>query len=1124
MRSPFPNSLRFTALLPVVLLSLLGLIDTANAQQDSLLVSPSSYTFSSPFGGGAQPALTIQVTSSAAPLSYTLTYQSALNWFVATTMQSATPGQVVVNANAGQLPPGTYSGTITLTPSGASTTPVTIPLSLVIAPSNAVSVSPTALTFVASAGSTTPTASQTLTVTSATNNLPYSTSVTYGQANVTNWLQGIPPSGVTNSSINVIANPSGLAAGTYTASITFTTSQGSPQVVNVTFTVNALPTLTSNVSTIPFYYQIGQSQTFASSTVLTISSGPNSSVPINLSTTTSSCPGFLGVSQAGPLTTPATVTVFAAGLSGYTSPTTCSGTVVVTSAATSNPTLNIPVTLTVSNNPLVAITPTTASFTYQVGGTAPANQNLTIASSTAGLTFAASSNQPWLAVTPSGVTSSSSQIALSLVPSQLTSLIPGSYQATVTVNAGGAANTPITIPVTLTVSANSMLTFSPPFANFVYEIGQVTPNTQTISIGTTGGQIPFAISLATTATPFVTVTPTSGIAPTTITLAASPGSLTAGTYTNTINVTPTSAGQSQTPQTIPVQLTISSAGVAQLNASPQAITFTYSPGGSVSPTTQPIALTSTDPVNAMTISNVTTNSSWVNTNFVPGSMAMTPQNLLVTVNPAFLTPSATPYTSNLTISAVNPQGQTSTATIQVTLNYTTGVSLTATPASLTFTQVANAAAPAPQSVNIGASGTTGANLPFSATVSTLNGVNWLSVSPAAGTAPGTVSVGITATAATLPAGTYSGSVVIFGMGAANPNGTLTIPVTLTVNAAPTLTANPVGLTFTGSAAGVNPAPQTLQVTAPNSTTSVAFTAAAATASGGNWLALSSTSGSTPATLTVNANLTGLAQGTYNGTISLTPTGGAATIVNVSLTVSAQATPSLTQIINAASGATGAVAPGEIISIFGTNLGPATPAYLTLNPAGNVTTTLAGVTVTFNGIPAPLTYVSASQINCVVPFEVSSVASAQVQISFNGVTSAATAAGITATQPGVFTQNSSGTGLGSILLPNYSTVSASNPATRGTPVIIYATGGGLTTPSSVTGGVAGSTLLLTNAKVAVTIGGVAATVTYAGSAPGLVQGVLQVNAIVPATISAGSQPIVVTVGSNSSQNLVTVAVQ
>jgi uncharacterized protein (TIGR03437 family) len=1139
MHSLNPKSLRFSAVLAIAFMSLLGRIDTAQAQgQDSLTVSPTSYTFSSPFGGGFQ-STTIQVGSSAAALNFTLSYQSAQNWFVAVPNGTVTPATITVNVNPGNLAPGTYTGAITLTPSGASTTPVTIPLGLVIAATNAISVSPTALTFSANVGATTMTAAQPVTVTSGTNGLAFTSTIVYGQSNTPNWLIVSPNGGNTNATVGVAANPAGLTAGTYTATITFSSGTGatglSTQVVNVTFTVSALPTLTANVSSIPFFYQIGQSPTFDASTMLTISTGTGSSLPITLSTNTTSCPGFLGVSQTGLLTSPATVTVFANNVASYTSSQTCNGSITVTSAATTNPSITIPVTLTVSSSPLVLVTPMSASFAYQVSGLTPANQNLTISSTTSGLSFVAASNQPWLTVTPSGVTSTTSQIALSLVSSQLASLIPGTYMASVTITVSGAANSPVTIPVTLTVSANTMLTFSPAFANFVYEIGQSTPNTQSISVGTTGGQIPFVISVpTTTGAQFVTVTPACSasapcVAPTTLTVAASPNGLSVGNYSETLDLTPSNAAQGQTPQTIPVQLSISAAGQAQLNASPLALTFTYSSGQSSSAITpQSIALTSTDPSAQLTVSNVTTNASWIITNFVPGSNLPTPQTLQVSIVPTFLTPSATPYTTNLTIATTNQQGVTSTTTVQVTLNYTSGVTLTASPASLTFAQVVSGTTPATQTVSIGASGTTGATLPFSVTASTVSGGSWLTVTPTSGTAPGQITIGVNSIAAGLSPGSYSGSVVIYGANAANPNGTLTIPVTLTVTAAPALVASPVSLTFSGFVAGANPSSQTLQITAPGAIASVTFTAAVATTSGGSWLSITgaSTALGTPASIPVSVNLSGLAAGTYNGTISLTPSGGGTVLqVPVALTVQTQVTPAFTAITNAASGATGAVSPGELVSIFGTGLGPVSPAGLTLNAQGNVSTSLSGVTVSFNGTPAPLTYVSATQINCVVPYEVASLQTAQVQVSYNGVVSAATPVTIAATTPGIFTQNGSGTGLGAILLPNNSAATTANPATRGNTIIIYANGAGVTSPAGVTGAVAPSTTLLHPvAQVSVTIGGITATVSYAGSAPGLVEGVLQINAIVPTTISAGTQPIIVTVGNASSQNGVTVPVQ
>jgi uncharacterized protein (TIGR03437 family) len=242
-----------------------------------------------------------------------------------------------------------------------------------------------------------------------------------------------------------------------------------------------------------------------------------------------------------------------------------------------------------------------------------------------------------------------------------------------------------------------------------------------------------------------------------------------------------------------------------------------------------------------------------------------------------------------------------------------------------------------------------------------------------------------------------------------------------------------------------------------------------------------------------------------------------------LTVAAQAAPAITQIINAASGIAASVAPGELVSIFGTNLGPAGTAGLTLTAQGNLATAISGVTVTFNGTPAPLAYISPTQINCVVPFEVASLSNAQVVVTYNGTTSAATFVNISAAQPGIFTQTSSGSGAGAIMLPNYSLVTSSNPAYTGNTVIIYATGGGVTNPASITGGVAGSTLLRTAAPVSVTIGGLPATVSFAGAAPGLVEGILQVNAVVPAGVASGNLPVFFTVGNSTSQNGVTIAI-
>ncbi len=239
MRARTHNLFRFPVLLSVLRLSTLGRIDTANAQgQDTLVTSPTSVTFLSPVGGPSQTN-TVQVGSTAGPLNFAVGYQSAQNFFVAYSSQNVTPGQVTVVVTPGNLGIGTYSGTITLTPSGGSTQVATVPVNLVISNTSSITVSPSTMSFSATAGSTTPTAPQPLSVNSATNGINFSTTISYTQGS--NWLSVNPTFSTTNATLAVTANPSGLAAGTYSAIISVSTGQGINQTVNVSFTVTGTP-------------------------------------------------------------------------------------------------------------------------------------------------------------------------------------------------------------------------------------------------------------------------------------------------------------------------------------------------------------------------------------------------------------------------------------------------------------------------------------------------------------------------------------------------------------------------------------------------------------------------------------------------------------------------------------------------------------------------------------------------------------------------------------------------------------------------------------------------------------------------------------------------------------------
>jgi uncharacterized protein (TIGR03437 family) len=219
----------------------------------------------------------------------------------------------------------------------------------------------------------------------------------------------------------------------------------------------------------------------------------------------------------------------------------------------------------------------------------------------------------------------------------------------------------------------------------------------------------------------------------------------------------------------------------------------------------------------------------------------------------------------------------------------------------------------------------------------------------------------------------------------------------------------------------------------------------------------------------------------------------------------------------------------VIVLFGTDLGPATPVGLALDSSGKVATTLGGVQVTVNGFPAPLIYVSNTQVSAVVPYEVAQFTGANVLVKYLGQSSNGIATSVSTTAPGVFTANASGTGPAAVLNQNGSVNSPGNPAKVGDTIVVYMTGEGQTAPAGVTGKVTtvSSTAPLTPTPllpIAVTIGGAPANFSFAGEAPGIVSGVLQVNVTIPQGTASGSQAVIVRIGGNPSQNGVTVSVQ
>ena len=245
---------------------------------------------------------------------------------------------------------------------------------------------------------------------------------------------------------------------------------------------------------------------------------------------------------------------------------------------------------------------------------------------------------------------------------------------------------------------------------------------------------------------------------------------------------------------------------------------------------------------------------------------------------------------------------------------------------------------------------------------------------------------------------------------------------------------------------------------------------------------------------------------------LTPNGlGDAFVAKIGATILAEG-----GVVNAASFAPGAIAPGEIVSLFGSGMGPATGEVGRLDSLGRVATELAGVEVFFDGVPAPLFFVRADQINAQAPYSLDGKSETEVQVRFQGRASEVVEFAVAPSTPGIFAFLNNPER--AVVFNQDGTVnSQTNPALRGETIVFFATGEGQTIPPGIDGQLAPEDLARLprpELPVTVTIGRRDAHVSFAGSAPGF-SGLLQVNARVPFDLGANTD-LVLEIGEARSQ--------
>jgi uncharacterized protein (TIGR03437 family) len=246
--------------------------------------------------------------------------------------------------------------------------------------------------------------------------------------------------------------------------------------------------------------------------------------------------------------------------------------------------------------------------------------------------------------------------------------------------------------------------------------------------------------------------------------------------------------------------------------------------------------------------------------------------------------------------------------------------------------------------------------------------------------------------------------------------------------------------------------------------------------------------------------------------------------------------SIAAVRNAASNLQSWIAPGEIVVITGSGLGPADLTMGKLTADGVYDTQIAGASVEINGWPAPLFYASARQVAAVVPYGAIATGPPllnEITVTYQGSVSNPMKIAGAPLVFGLFTSDGSGIGQAAAVNQDGTLNGASHPAAPGSLISLYATGEGLTWPAGIDGKPATAplpmpsqtTFALTPTPVAVTVGGQTVTPEYAGGAPGEIAGLMQINVRIPQNITPGNAvPVTVEVqGYSTSQPGVSIVV-
>ncbi len=772
----------------------------------ALHLSGNSLTFGGTTGGANPAARTVAISNAG---TGTLTWTAAGNqpWLAVTPASGTGAGTLTVQPNLAGLAAGTYNGTVTVTAATATGSPQVVAVALTVAPpasAPALALSGSSLTFTATAGAANP-AAQTIAVSNSGTG-----ALTWTAGSNQTWLAVSPASGSGAATLSVQPNLTGMAPGTYTGVITVTApgAAGSPKTVAVSLTVAALPSLAVSSSAMTFNGASGGANP-APQTASITNTGTGT-----LTWSATSNQTWLAVTPASG-SGAATLSV-QPNLAGM-APGTYSGAITVTAPGAAASPKTIAVSLTVTGAPSLSVSGSTMTFNGTAGGANPAPQTVTIANAGTGtLTWSASSNQTWLAVTPA---SGSGAGTLSVQPN-LTGMAPGTYTGAIAVTAPGAAGSPNTVSVTMTVAqpVNTQAAINVNCGGNDY-----TAIDGTKWVGDyyfTGGDLLYTSDAIVNSQDMPLYR-----------------SARAGLYGDFSYAIPVQNGS--------YTVTLHFAEIQYWNRGDR-------------------------------VFNVAINGATVLNNFdilaQTGARMAFKQQFPVNVTNGKI---------QIDVNGVVRKGILSG--IQIATSASTPIappSLVLSSSALSFSATAGGSSPAAQPVAI-SNGGSGA-LAWTAS----SGQGWLAVSPSSGSGPGTIS--IQPATGSLAAGTYTGSVTVSASGAAGSPKTIAVTFTVAAAPPPVVTLAPSTLSFSGTAGGSNPAAQSVSVSNGGSG-AMSWTAAGNAA----WLTVSPASGTNSGTIGIGANLSGLAAGSYSSAITVSAAGATPATIGVTLTVTAPTAATVT---------------------------------------------------------------------------------------------------------------------------------------------------------------------------------------------------------------------------------------